>query len=401
MTIDQEHGHNVVYLTDQFPAVSQTFVIDQIASLVDAGINVEVFATARATSGLVHQRARDMLGQTRFASDGLAWRLSRLMPNPLRRRLRAVLGARLRKKALAQAQLVICHFGYVGLAAAQASQATRSRSQIWTFFHGFDISSWLETHGDQAYRPLFERGDRFLAISELWMNKLVALGCPPDRISLLRMGVDTDAIAFAPRPIAEGGAVHLLTVGRLIEKKGTEFILRALARLRETAPAVNWHLTVAGDGPLRGQLEELAAALGIAPEVTFTGSISSADVKDLLKSAHIFALPSVVAGNGDMEGIPVALMEAMAAGVSVVSTVHSGIPELIEDRVSGLLAPERNIEVLADHFRTMCTDELQRMSMLQEARSTIERKFNHRKIAESFIKQVAAQVSAEKGRPTP
>ncbi len=99
--------------------------------------------------------------------------------------------------------------------------------------------------------------------------------------------------------------------------------------------------------PLRGELEKLSADLGIAERVQFLGSQPHKVVKNWLARAHVFVLPSVTAQNGDVEGIPVALMEAMAAGLTVVSTRHSGIPELIEHGVGGFLSPERDVEALA------------------------------------------------------
>ncbi|TIU75982.1 MAG: colanic acid biosynthesis glycosyltransferase WcaL, partial [Mesorhizobium sp.] len=112
-------------------------------------------------------------------------------------------------------------------------------------------------------------------------------------------------------------------------------------------PRDDWNYSVIGAGELLEQLKRLAAELGIAGRVDFLGPRPHAEVKQRLRDAHVFVLPSVSAHNGDLEGIPVALMEAMAAGLTVVSTYHSGIPELIEDGKTGFLAPERDVAALA------------------------------------------------------
>ncbi|HXV28914.1 MAG TPA: glycosyltransferase, partial [Sinorhizobium sp.] len=131
-----------------------------------------------------------------------------------------------------------------------------------------------------------------------------------------------------------------------------------------------------GDGPLRKKLEALAHALGIAEWVSFLGSLPHEDVKQWLRRSHAFILPSVTASNGDVEGIPVALMEAMAAGLAVVSTEHSGIPELIEDRKTGFLAPERDVETLASRLRFIVENPERCELISREARRKVEADFN-------------------------
>jgi colanic acid/amylovoran biosynthesis glycosyltransferase len=137
-------------------------------------------------------------------------------------------------------------------------------------------------------------------------------------------------------------------VGRLVEKKGHEFLLRALARTVSSGRDVR--LRIAGDGPLREKLESLARELGVAERVRFLGAVAHDAMPGMLQQSHIFALPSVTAGNGDQEGMPVSIMEAQASGLPVLSTCHSGIPELIEDGTSGYLVAERDTAALADRM---------------------------------------------------
>src|SRR5690606_27469625 len=104
-------------------------------------------------------------------------------------------------------------------------------------------------------------------------------------------------------------------VGRLVEKKGAEYAIRALGDLRRRRPDIGWKFDFIGDGPLLGPLSALSASLGLADRIAFLGPRPHEEVKQRLREAHLFVLPSVTAPNGDMEGVPVALMEAMACGL--------------------------------------------------------------------------------------
>lgn len=377
-------------LLHRFPELSQTFVLDQIAALEQEGFEVSVFAIHRSESGLRHLRGRASARNATFADRHLLARLANLsiFPKGLRETARRMARQKLRRSAAATVDLLICHFGPMGLSAAKTVRGMTGAAPIWTIFHGYDLSQSLKEQGDNLYRVLFEIGDRFLPISRLWANKLIALGCPPDRIQILRMGVDCEEISFAPAPWAPGDPVRILSVGRLVEKKGAEFSIRALARVAHSAPGLDWSFEIAGDGPLDQPMRDLITTLGLQNRITLLGPISSEQVRERLRQAHLFLLPSVVAADGDMEGIPVSLMEAMAAGAAVVSTLHSGIPELVEHEVSGLLAPERDIEVLATHLERLIRSPELRRSLAEAARVKVEQEFSQKGINGEFAERI-------------
>src|SRR5439155_17216983 len=165
---------------------------------------------------------------------------------------------------------------------------------------------------------------------------------------------------------------------------------------------IDWRYHIIGDGPLRTSLERLAAELGLAQRVTFSGSLPHCEVKRQLRSAHLFLLPSVTASDGDMEGIPVALMEAMAAGLIAVSTYHSGIPELIEDGATGFLAPERDTEALAAKLAWVFDHPRECEDVALAARCKVEDHFNADVLNGHFaqiIAQLAMQAPARASGP--
>ncbi len=222
-------------------------------------------------------------------------------------------------------------------------------------FHGVDVSSCL-SHDPTYYRHLFSTGDLFLCVSDHWRQTLIAHGCPAERTTVHRMGIDPQAFSHVARRREPTGPARVLTVGRLVEKKGIEYGLRAVAQV--TAQNIPLHYTIVGDGPLRTSLQELARSLGISEHVTFLGSRPQHEVLELVRQAHIFLAPSVTDTTGDQEGIPVSLMEAMATGLPVVSSFHSGIPELVDHGVSGLLAPEGDAGAVAELMEALLTDDV-------------------------------------------
>jgi colanic acid/amylovoran biosynthesis glycosyltransferase len=165
---------------------------------------------------------------------------------------------------------------------------------------------------------------------------------------VLHSGIDCERFAFRERSRAGDEPTRIVTVGRLVEKKGIASGLEAVARVLASGRAVSY--TIVGEGALRSELERLVDRLGIAAHVHMCGRLSHAEVASLLNDAHILLAPSVTAADGDQEGIPNVLKEAMAMGLPVVGTEHAGIPELVENGVSGYLVPERDVVAIADRL---------------------------------------------------
>lgn len=254
------------------------------------------------------------------------------------------------------ASLLHAHFGEAGIAALPVQR--RTGLPLITSFHGRDVAKpSARPYGRLLYRRLFRRGAAFVVVSERMREQLVQLGAPPERVHLIRTGVDLQEIPFSPRAWPDDGNVRLLTCGRLVEKKGTRYAIEALARLRGRYPHLQ--LTVIGEGPLRPALERQAQACGVADQVHFLGVQPVERVIEEMLASHIFVLPCVTAADGDQEGVPVVLMEAQATGMPVISSQHAGVPEVVQHGITGYLAQERNIEQLGALLATLIDNPAQ------------------------------------------
>jgi colanic acid/amylovoran biosynthesis glycosyltransferase len=267
--------------------------------------------------------------------------------------------------------VIYCHFGTVGRTGAFLREIGVIEGTLVTAFHGVDVSASLR-QDPGLYRHLFAHGEAFLPISRHWGKRLQAHGCDPDRIIVHHMGVDITRFRYRPRQPA--GATRLLTVGRLVEKKGLVYALQAVRLARERG--VRLRYTIVGDGPLRQSLEALAGELRIKEIVTFTGWYDQSDVVRQMYAHDVLVAPSVTDRIGDQEGIPVTLMEAMATGMPVISTRHSAIPELVTDGESGILVAEGDVEGLAGAIERLARDPATRTSMGRSGQSVVEAEFN-------------------------
>jgi glycosyltransferase involved in cell wall biosynthesis len=191
-----------------------------------------------------------------------------------------------------------------------------------------------------------------VAISAYNREFLTAKGAPADKIHVVHCGVDP--AAFVPRtPPEPHQGIRIGSLGRMVDKKGFDVLIRACRVLKDSE--VDFTLELAGDGPLREELARYARSLGLTGEVAFPGPLAHDAVPAWLKRLDAFVLPCRRDHEGDMDGIPVVLMEAMLSGVPVVSTRITGIPELIEDRVSGYLASPEDAHDLASAMREAVT----------------------------------------------
>ena len=262
------------------------------------------------------------------------------------------------------ATLLHVYFGHIGV---HLLPYLRGRHlPVVVSFHGADAGIDLAKPSHlRPLRRLFALATLILPRSQAIAGNLAALGCPPDKIRLHRTGIPLERFPFAQRYIPEDGQWRLFQACRLIEKKGIETTLRAFALFLGSHPGSK--LTIAGEGPLAEPLQDLATDLGIAPRVSFPGFVSQAKLRDLLYQSHLFLHPSVTGPDGDREGVPNAMLEAMASGLPVAATWHGGIPEAVQHGETGLLVPEHAEKELATAMLELASDPARYAAMSANA----------------------------------
>ena len=213
-------------------------------------------------------------------------------------------------------------------------------------FHGADVTVDMNKPAyREATRQMLSSVKLVLVRSESLRRAVIRLGCDEGKIEIQRTGIPLDQFPFRERRFPQDGEWRLVQAGRLIEKKGLPVTLRAFAVFLRQYP--NAKLTIAGEGPLLAELQDLSRELNIDGRVSFTGFVSQEQLREIYYTSHIFLHPSQTGHDGNQEGIPNSMLEAMASGLPVFATQHGGIPEAIDDSVSGMLVPERDHQNLA------------------------------------------------------
>jgi colanic acid/amylovoran biosynthesis glycosyltransferase len=410
---------HIAYVVYRFPQLSESFILDQITGMLDLGQEVGIYAEVGPTDDPVHPQveaykllertrylpgpSRSRLGSTRqvghalLAKPGLVGWIMASRKKPLREAIRSL--AKVHGFVWPRApkfDIVHCQFGCV----AREYWFSKSlwNAKLVVSFRGHDFSSLPRIYGPALYEELFQQVDAVTVVCNYAVTKLLELGCPREKLVIHYSGTDLKEFAFHERIASLRGQVRVLTVARLEESKGLEFALRAMADLIHRH-RLEVRYGIVGSGSLRGALEGLAASLKIQDKVEFFGALPRPRVRDLMHRYHIFLLPSVTSSDGSQEGIPGSVREAMATGMPVVSTVHSGIPELVADGVSGFLVAERDVEALAERLRDLVTHPEWWSAMGRRGREHVERHFEIRRLnrrLEALYRHVlAGRVPAE------
>jgi len=266
-------------------------------------------------------------------------------------------------------------FGHIGMHLLPLLRSKSRPCPAVVSFHGADASVDLDKPGYRAtIEAVFEHADAILVRSQSLADELRILGCPKEKIRLQRTGLPLDEWPLAEsRVMPDDGAWCLVQTCRLIEKKGLDVTLRALARARDTFP--NLRLTIAGEGDLRESLYSLSCELGIDDAVSFVGFIDQAAMLKLYSNAHLFVHPSRVGRDGNREGVPNAMLEAMATGLPVVATRHGGIPDAVDDGVSGRLVEEKDVEGMVAAITELISDPSRCQAMGMAAREAVVERF--------------------------
>ena len=274
------------------------------------------------------------------------------------------------------AQLLHIYFGHIAVHLLPLISNWPRPSVV--SFHGADVMVDMDKPAHRAATERMLNAVRLVLVrSRSLRDAVIRLGCPEDKIRIQRAGIPVSETPFVARDWPRDGRWRFVQAGRLIEKKGFGTSLRAFARFTARFPEAT--LTIAGEGPLQNELQALARELGIAEKVFFRGFISQKELRELFYSSHIFLHPSEMGADGNQEGVPNSMLEAMASGLPVFATIHGGIPEAVENDRSGILVAEKDDAALTTKLLELA-EAPQRLSGL--ARS------GAKKIAEEFDQQM-------------
>ncbi len=403
----------IAFIVTQFPLLSETFILNQITGLIDRGHKVDIFAKMPGNFDLIHEDVHryNLLESNCYFIDsyymvsknkivrldsGARFMMKYIHKNPIPL-LNSVNFLKYGKQAASLGLLfkimpflekgpydiIHTHYGPNGNFGTLLKDLKAIKGKVITTFHGYDMSKYIRNNGDDVYDYLFVKGDLFLPISEYWKDSLIKLGCSEHKIIVHRMGVDTNKFRFIPRKQKNNEKVQLLTIARLVEKKGLEFGIRAVAKVMKKHS--NLEYRIVGDGSLRYELEELVEDLKIVDKVKLLGWKQQEEIVELMRDADILLAPSVTAKDGDQEGIPVVLMEALAQGLPVLSTRHSGIPELVQDGISGFLIPEKDVDGLAEKLLYLIKHQEIWPEMGRAGRVHVERNYDINKLNDRLV----------------
>ncbi len=366
---------SVAFLVNDFPLLSESFVINQVVGLIERGHKIDVYTLHKRQPGVSELLHRDvercrLLDRTHRAitvpenrwlralkACGLLMANFRRNPKFCWRWSKAVLlgeGTNLLQLLYVAAPLlgkshdiVHCQFGTIGLTGLKLHRLGAIRGKLITTFRGHDISQYVRTHGNRVY-DLFKIGSMFITNCRFFERRLLKLGCDPARLAVLPSGIDCTRFTPGNWVGLRDNGLRLVTIGRLVEKKGIEYALRAVAEFAAARSDIDVTYAIVGDGPLWEPLRRLISELRLSDSVTMLSWRNHQQIIDILRDADVFLGPSVTGVDGNQDAPINTLKEAMALELPVIATWHGGIPELVQDGMSGLLVPERDADAIAD-----------------------------------------------------
>lgn len=378
----------VAYVVKRYPRFSETFIVNEILAHEAAGLEVEVFALyppndthfqdaiARVRAPVTYLtaeglRAADLWGAIQQAGADVPGLWSRL---ELARgsEARAVYQGALLAREIRRRGITHLHAHFATVAAEVARLAAGWAGVPYTVTaHAKDI--FHESVTAVGLRRVLGDAAHVVTVSDHNVEYLTSeVGLDGRAVRRIYNGIDL--ARFAWQAPTAGGPPHIIFVGRFVEKKGLHDLVEACALLQ--GRGVDFRCTLVGGGPLEGALRDLVEARGLRDTVQFAGPRPQAEVIAMVGSAAVFAAPCRVADDGDRDGLPTVLLEAMALGTPVVATDVVGIPEVVRHGDTGLLVPERQPEALATALAQLLSTPSLRLRLSTGARALMEQSFD-------------------------
>ena len=360
----------IAFFVNAFPVMSEAFIASSAVALQRAGHEVDIFGIGNAhpslrvpdvvTSNNLMARAKNATWPKSFSRRLMdvprlslstirkhgAARTPLLRPMTYRRSWRDL-------TALYQAEILPenghydilhCQFATLAEFVLKHRDAGLLSGRLLVHLRGYDITEVVQAHGPNVYDRAWAEADHFIANCAYFREQAIEIGCPENRIEVIGSGIRlSDFVYQPPRPI-KNKVLRVVSIGRLIERKGFHHALQTIKALKDEGYSVRYDIV--GDGDERKRLEGRCAELGLTGDVIFHGARPHEEITPLLEGAHMLFAPCMTSASGGIDGPVNVIKEAMASGVLVVSTHHGGIPELVEDGVTGVLARENDGEDL-------------------------------------------------------
>ena len=390
----------VAYVLRKFPVLSETFILNEILALEARGIPVHVFSLMRPNDPHYHQNLAQLKAPISYLPGpselGRLLRYNRRAAKRYGRRYyRTLLYVLLkgRPKLLwrfLQSAFIADRARRFRVDHLHSHFATRPTTVAMLASMITDIPYSFTAHAYDIYKKTYSRNvigskiksaDFVVTICEVNRTYLAELEAGAgDKIKLIHNGINLER--FRPDGVAPATPFTILAVARLIEKKGLPVLIEACKQLRDRG--VEFRCLIIGEGRQRPQLFNMIKARKLERQVRLLGALKNEEVLKWYHAAHLFALPSIVSGNGDREGLPVSIVEALACGLPVVSTPSGGIPEAVLDRYNGLLVESGDAAALADGLRATIEDKELYGRLKANARASVLERFDQARTTEKL-----------------
>jgi glycosyltransferase involved in cell wall biosynthesis len=368
----------VAFVLKGYPRLSETFIAQEIAALERRGLQITIVSLRHPTDARRHVVHDEIRAPLLYLPEYLLreplrvlrawWRmrafnsyqevralwLRDLRRDPTPNRIRRF-GQALVLAAELPADVTRLHAHFLHTPASVARYAALLRGLPWSgSAHAKDI--WTTPEWEK--REKLASCEWLVTCTAVNRDHLAALA-PPGRVELVYHGVDLTRFSQQPS-FRDGEPVIILSVARLIEKKGVDVLLEALARI---SPKLRWRFVHVGDGPLKGRLHHQASALGLSEKITWRGALTQDELLIEYRNADVFALASRIASDGDRDGLPNVLLEAQSQGLPCVATRVSAIPELVRDGHTGLLVEENDPDALTRALEALVSNPARRRAL--------------------------------------
>jgi colanic acid/amylovoran biosynthesis glycosyltransferase len=418
----------IAFLVEKFPALTETFILNQAVGLIERGHQVDIYARQTNDTSKIHPDVEkyDLIKHTFYAPSVPENYINRLLKAfflliiNLRKAplvmVRSLNLSKYKKRALSlrlfyftiaflnlqEYDIIHCQFGMYGIEGMILREIGAIQGKLITSFRGYDISWYVKEYGDNVYQKLFANGDFFLTNCNYFRNRAIKLGCNPDKIIVHGSGIDCDRFTFQPRYLEPNQKIKIATTGRLIEKKGIEYGIRAVAQVAEKYSNIEYNIIGAGD--LQLHLQKIIDSLNMTEKIHLLGWKNQQEIIQIINNSQIFIAPSVTARDGNQDAPLNTLKEAMAMGLPVIATQHGGIPELVQDGISGFLIPERDSHAIANKLTYLINHPNTWEKIGKTGSTYVQKNYNTKTLNDELIKiyqNISTQNPSKKISPTP